>query len=227
ICLGSLHCIANQHNAATWTRYCTLDEQQVVLCIDAVQSQVLSGCFDVAHPAGKFLPFENTARGGGATNRTRFTVVLLLTVGCARATEVVTLHSSGEAFTFGVRSDINKLSCFELFNGQVLAEFVFSYARCADFDDVTTRCYTGFVEVSDHWFGYLAGIDCTIGNLDGSVAVCFFISKLGHYVRLSLNHSNGNEVVVLVPYLGHAELRAHQSLNVWGCGHSSLSTSLA
>src|SRR5699024_2443680 len=30
----------------------------------------------------------------------------------------------------------------------------------------------------------------------------------------------------LVPYLGHAELRAHESLDFWGYGHSFLSTSL-
>src|SRR5699024_5509764 len=97
-----------------------------------------------------------------------------------------------------------------------------------DFDDVTTRCYTGFVEVSYQWFGDLTGIDCPVCNLDSRVAINFFIAKLGDYVRLSLNHSNGNEVVVLVPYLGHAELRAQQSLDILlGCGHSSLSTSLA
>src|SRR5690625_5033714 len=226
--LGSLHCIANQYNTTARARYCAFNEQQVVLYIDAVQSKVLGGCFDVAHTAGKLFALENTAWSGSATNRTRFTVVLLLTVGCAGAAEVVTLHGTCEALTLGVRGDINELSCLELFNGQVLAEGVVDYVGGTDFDDVTTRCDTGFVEVSDQWFGDLTRIDCPVGDLDSGVAVDFGVAKLGDYVRLSLNHSDGNEVVVLVPYLGHAELRAHQSLGVfWGCGHSSLSTSLA
>src|SRR5699024_1029406 len=227
ISLGSLHCIANQHNAATGTRYCTFNKQQVVLCIDAMQSEVLGGSFDIAHTTGQFFTFENTARCGGATNRTWFTVILLLSVRSTCTTEIVAFHGTSKTFTFGVGSDINKLSCFELFNGQVLAELVVSYIRSTDLDEVTTWCHTGFVEVSNQWFGDLARVDCAIGNLNGTVAVVFFVSQLGDYVRLSLNHSNGNEVVVLVPYLGHAELRSHQSLNFWGCGHSSLSTSLA
>src|SRR5699024_1954614 len=224
--LRSLHCIANQHNTAAWTRYCTFDEQQVVLCIDAVQSEVLGGCFDIAHAAWKFLPFENTAWSGSATNRTRFTVVLLLTVGCACAAEVVALHGPCEAFTLGVGGDINELSCFELLDCQILAKRVVDYVGGTDLDDVTTRCDTGFVEVSDQWFGNFSWVNCTVGNLNGRVAIYFIVTKLGHYVRLSLNHSHGNEVVVLVPYLGHAELRAHESLDLWGYGHSSLSTSL-
>src|SRR5699024_10415782 len=225
--LGSLHCIANQHNAATGTRYCTFNEQQVVLCIDAVQSEVLGGSFDIAHTAGQFFTFENAAWRGGATNRTWFTVVLLLPVRSACATELVAFHGTCETFTFGAGSDIDKWSCFELLNGQVLAKLIVSYIRGTDLDEVTAWCHTGFVKVSDQWFGDLARVDCAVGYLNGTVAVVFFVSQLGHYVRLSLNHSNGNEVVVLVPYLGHAELRAHQSLNFWGCGHSSLSTSLA
>src|SRR5690625_7793506 len=79
---------------------------------------------------------------------------------------------------------------------------------------MAARRDTGLVEVSDQRLGNFTRVDCPVGNLDGSVAVSFFITKLGHYVRLSLNHSHGNEVIVLVPYLGHAELRAHKSLNI-------------
>src|SRR5699024_12349695 len=130
-------------------------------------------------------------------------------------------------FTWVVGSDVGKLSCFELRDGQVLAKLMVSYIRGTELDEVTAWCHAGFVKVSDQLFGDLARVDCAVGYLNGPVAVVFFVSQLCHYVRLSLNHSNGNEVVVLVPYLGHAELRAHQSLNFWGCGHSSLSTSLA
>ena len=79
--LGSLHCIANQNNATAWARYCTFDEQQVVLCIDTVQSEVLGGCFDVAHTAWKLFALEDTTWGGCATDRAGFTVVLFRTVG--------------------------------------------------------------------------------------------------------------------------------------------------
>src|SRR5690625_4607030 len=79
--LGSLHCIANQNNATAWARYCTFDEQQVVFCINTVQSQVLSGCFDVAHTAWKLFTLEDAAWSGCATDRSRLTVVFLRTVG--------------------------------------------------------------------------------------------------------------------------------------------------
>src|SRR5699024_2121640 len=114
-----------------------------------------------------------------------------------------------------------------LINGQVLAKIIVGYIRGTDLDEVTAWCHTGFVKASDQWVGELARVDCAVGYLTGTVAVVCFGSQLGPYVRLSLNHSNGYQVVVLVPYLGHAELRAHQSLNIWGCGHSPLSTSLA
>src|SRR5699024_10485818 len=101
------------------------------------------------------------------------------------------------------------------------------YIRGTDLDEVTAWSYTGYVKGSDQRFEGLARDECAVSYLNSTVAGVFFVSQLGHYVRLSLKHSNGNEDVVLVPYLGHAELRAHQSLNFWGCGHSSLSTSLA
>src|SRR5699024_6304434 len=84
--------------------------------------------------------FENAAWRGGATNRTWFTVVLLLTVRSACATEIVAFHGTCETFTFGVGSDIDKLSCFELLNGQVLAKLIVSYIRGTDLDEVTAWC---------------------------------------------------------------------------------------
>src|SRR5699024_5081446 len=117
--LGSLHCIANLHNSATGTRYCTFNEQQVVLCIDAVQSEVLGGSFDIAHTAGQFFTFEHAAWRGGATNRTWFTVVLLLTVRSACATESVAFAGTCETLTAGVRSALQKMCCFASLIGQV------------------------------------------------------------------------------------------------------------
>jgi hypothetical protein len=68
--------------------------------------------------------------------------------------------------------------------------------------------------VTDGGLGGLAGVDLTGGDLDGRVAVLLERADLGHDVRSDLDDGDGDELVVLVPDLGHAELLAEQALDV-------------
>jgi hypothetical protein len=58
----------------------------------------------------------------------------------------------------------------------------------------------------------LAGVDLAVGDLDGVVAVALGRAHLGDHVGGHLDDGDGNELAVLVPDLGHAELRAEQAL---------------
>ena len=61
--------------------------------------------------------------------------------------------------------------------------------------------------------GDLTGVDLAEAKLDSGVAVDLFGANLGDDVGADLHDSQGHEVAVGIPHLGHAELAAEQRLD--------------
>src|SRR5690606_23986997 len=88
--------------------------------------------------------------------------------------------------------------------------------RGADLGEVATRGHAGGLEVGRGRLVDLAGVDLPVGDLNRVVAVLLGGPNLGDHVRSNLDDGDGNELAVLVPDLGHAELGTQQALGNLG-----------
>jgi hypothetical protein len=91
----------------------------------------------------------------------------------------------------------------------------------ADLDQVTTRRRPGLDEVTGLRLAHLAPVDLAEPDLDGVVAVGLGAADLGDHVGARGDHGHRDDLVVLVPELGHAELGAQQALHVAFKSHES------
>ena len=101
--------------------------------------------------------------------------------------------------------------------GDTLVELGAAYKNLvvldADLAEVTTRCNALLGEVTAHGLVDLLGLDLAEAQLHGLVAVGGLRLDLAHRVRLSLDHGHGDELVLLVEDLGHADLLTKNSVN--------------
>jgi hypothetical protein len=118
-----------------------LDEEKSTLGINRVNLEVEDSDTIETHTTGHAHALEDARRGRRSTDRTGLAVVSVRTVRCGNTLEVVTLHNTGETFTFGRSDDVDTLARGEKVNGQFLSEVVVGCIRGADFGDVAnTRC---------------------------------------------------------------------------------------
>jgi hypothetical protein len=126
----------------------------------------------------------------------------------------VTLHDTGEALALGRARRVDALAGLEGLGRDLLAELVVGGVGRAELDEVTARRDAGLLEVAAHRLVHLAGVDRTEGDLDRGVAVGLVGTHLRHDAGAGLDHGHGDELVVCVPHLGHAELLAEHALDV-------------
>src|SRR6478609_6155082 len=217
ICSGPLHCVADVDDAATSTGDGALDEQQTLLGVDGVHREVEDGHALATHTAGHAHALEDAARGRRCADRAGLAVVAVRTVRCRDALEVVTLHDTGEALALAGADDVDQLAGLErALSGELLAERVVRGIRRAHLGEVATRGHAGGLEMGRLRLVDLARVDLAVGDLDRVVAVTLGRANLGDHVRRELDDGDGNELAVLVPYLGHAELGAQHPLRNFG-----------
>src|SRR5690606_15011399 len=147
-------------------------------------------------------------------DRAGLAVVAVGTVGGTDAVEAVTLHDAGEALALAGASDVDLFAGGEGVDTELLADRVGRGVSGADLDQVATRGHTGLGEVTGHRLVDLACLDLAEADLDGVVAIGLGLADLSHDVGRGSDHGDGNNLVVLVPHLGHAELGAQQPLHV-------------
>ena len=122
------------------------------------------------------------------------------------------LHDTGEALALGGADDVDQLAGREDVDGELLAERVLGRVVGAQLDQVTARRDAGLAKWPASGLVTLRGSICAVGDLDGGVAVDLVGADLGDDVRPGLDDGHRDDLVVLVPDLGHAELLAQQSL---------------
>src|SRR3954468_900003 len=213
IYLGPLHCVADENDAATGAGNGSLDQQQALLGVDALDREVQDGDALATHATGHAHALEDTAGGRGGADGTRLAVVAVRTVRSGDTLEVVALHDTGEALTLRRAHDVDQLADLEgAVDGELLAGRELGGVGRADLGEVTSRGDARLVEVTGGRLVDLARVDLAVGDLDGVVAVRLGGADLGHDVRRDLDDGHGDELVVLIPDLGHAELLAEEAL---------------
>jgi len=89
---------------------------------------------------------------------------------------------------------------------------LYSAASAAQLGEVAARRDAGLLEVAGEGLRHLARVDLAVGDLNGAVAVDLGGAQLRHDVGGDLDDGQGNELVVRVPDLRHAELLTQQTL---------------
>src|SRR5690606_25556381 len=188
--------VAYENDAAAGAWNGTLDQQEVLLSVDSVNGQVLSGNTLSTHTTSHLLSTENATWGRCAADGTWLTVVLVSTVRCANTVEVVTLHNAGEALTLRGTNDVDLLAGFEDLYGKFLACGVLSSVCGAQFYQVATWGDACSLEVTSQWLGDLARIDLAVADLNCGVAIALFVDELGDNVAISLHDGDRNQVEI-------------------------------
>lgn len=205
---------ADQDDGTAGTGNGTLDDEQTLVGVHGVDREVLGGLAHAAHATGHAQTLEDAARGGAATDRARLAVVAVRTVGGRDALEAVTLHDAGEALALGGAGDVDGRAGLEGRDGDLLADGVLGGIAGAELDEVAARRHTGLLEVAGHGLVDLARVDRAEGDLDGVVAIRLGVADLRDDAGARLDDGHGDEAVVRVPDLGHAELLAKDALDV-------------
>ena len=115
--------------------------------------------------------------------------------------------------------DVDHLAGLEGVDGELLAE---RCTRRRPSVRSSTRWRRGVTPALAKWpacgLVHLARVDRAERDLDGGVAVVLRGADLGDDAGPGLDHGHGDDAVVLVPDLGHAELLAQQALHVLAHG---------
>src|SRR5512139_1919860 len=123
------------------------------------------------------------------------------------------LHDPGEALALGGAGDVDLLAGLEELDGDLLADRVVGSVGGAELDEVAARGDAGLLEVAGHRLVDLARVDGAERHLDGAVAVALGAADLRDDTGAGLDDRHGDQAVVSVPDLGHAELLAQDALD--------------
>ena len=189
------------------TRDSALDQDEVLLGIDADNGKVLHGNALVTHVTGHLDALEDARRVSALTDGTRMT----LEVGTVRhrtAALTPALDATLETLTLGGTDDVDLLDIGEIGDGDDLADLVLLAVLDADLTKETNGLDAGLGEVTSHGLVHVLGLDIAETDLDGVIAVGCLSFNLRDSAGASLDDRDGDDVVVLVPNLGHADLAA-------------------
>src|SRR6266511_3544204 len=153
------------------------------------------------------------ARGGAGADRAGRAVLALDAVAGAQAVEAVPLHHAREPLALGPPGDVDDLPGLERLGGDLLAERVLASVGGAQLDEVPPRRHVRLGVVAGDRLVHLARVDRAERELDRAVTVLVRGADLGDHTRAGLHHGDRDNPVV-VPHLGHAELRAQDALDL-------------
>ena len=196
------------------TKTVKVDFPAEIFDVDGVHRQVLGGHRVVTHAASHARALEHASRRGAGADRAGLAVVAVGTVRGADTVETVALHDTGEALALAGAGHVDLLTGSEQLGAELLTDGVGRGVSGADLDQVATRGHTSLGEVSGVGLVDLACLDLAEPDLDGVLAIGLGLADLGHDVGRSRDHGHGDDLVVLVPELGHAELGAQQALHI-------------
>src|SRR6476620_10523728 len=128
---------AHLHDAVLGTGDCALDEQQVLLGVDAVHGQTELGDALTAHPAGHLDALADTRRRRRRTDRAGLADVVRAVRARARA-EVVALDRALEALADTDARDLDLVAGLEDLHGDRLA-FAGAVDATAELDELAVR----------------------------------------------------------------------------------------
>lgn len=177
-----------------------LDQDEVLLGIDADNGKVLDGNALVTHVTGHLDALEDARRIGALTDRTGVTLEVR-TMRHRTAALTPALDATLEALTLGGADDVDLLDISEISDGNDLADLVLLAVLDADLTKEADRLDASLGEVTSHGLVHVLGLDVAETDLDGVIAVGCLSFNLRDSAGASLDDRDGNDVVVLVPNL--------------------------
>ena len=156
---------------------------------------------------GHLDALEDARRIGALTDRTGVTLEVR-TMRHRTAALTPALDATLEALTLGGTDDVDLLDISEISDGDDLADLVLLAVLDADLTKEADRLDASLGEVTSHGLVHVLGLDVAETDLDGVIAVGCLSFNLRDSAGASLDDRDGNDVVVLVPNLGHANLAA-------------------
>ena len=130
------------------------------------------------------------------------------TVGHRTAALTPALNATLEALTLGGTDDVDLSNIGEVCDGDDVADLVLLGRSNANLTKEPDRLDAGLGKVTSHGLVHVLSLDIAETDLDGIVAVGRLRFNLRDGAGASLDDRDGNDVVVLVPNLGHANLAA-------------------
>ena len=127
--------------------------------------------------------------------------------------EAVALHNAGEALTLGSTGDVDLLHVGESRHGLLVARLVLGSVLDANLTQIAGRLDALLGEMAAHGLVDLLRLDGAKAQLHSLVAVGGLRLDLAHRVRLGLDHGHGDELVLLVEDLGHADFLTINCVN--------------
>ena len=183
--------------------------------------QVLDSHALDTHAAGHAEALNDLAWRRAAADGAWRAVLAVHTVGSTQTTETVTLHDASGALALAGAGDVDEIGLGEHVSSDLLAQGVFGGVGGAQLDEVTSRGHTSLLEVASLRLGDVLRLDGPVAKLDGGVAISLGRAHLSDDTRSGLDDGHGNEPIVLVPQLGHAELGAQHALDSAFIGHGA------
>ncbi len=179
------------------TRDSALDQDEVLLGIDADNGKVLDGNALVTHVTGHLDALEDARRIGALTDRTGVTLEVR-TMRHRTAALTPALDATLEALTLGGTDDVDLLDISEISDGDDLADLVLLAVLDADLTKEADRLDASLGEVTSHGLVHVLGLDVAETDLDGVIAVGCLSFNLRDSAGASLDDRDGNDVIVLV-----------------------------
>ena len=118
------------------------------------------------------------------------------------------LHYPSKTFTFCGTDNVDHLPSLEDSCSELLPEGVLGSIGGSYFNNVSAWGDARFCEVTRIWLVDLAWVNRTKCDLHRGIAIYVRGADLRDNTWTGLHNGNGNNLVVLVPYLSHAELLA-------------------
>ena len=194
------------------TGHSALDKHEVLLSINADNGEVLHSHAGVAHVTGHLDALEDAGRVGALADGAGVTLNVG-TVGHGAAVLIPALDATLEALTLGGADDVDLGDVLEIGDGDDVADLVLLAILDADLTKVTDGLDASLSKVTSHGLIHVLGLDVAEADLDGVVAVGRLSFNLRDGAGASLDDRDGDDVIVLVPNLGHADLAAENHVD--------------
>src|SRR4051794_4474041 len=143
-------------------------------------------------------------------------MLLVVAVPPALALEVVPLHATGEALAFADGGDVDLLTGCQQVDLQFLAHREGAGVIDPQLDQANARLDTGLGEVPQLRLGEALVLLGAVGHLERGVPVVLRSLDLDDAKRRDPKHGDGDEAILVIPHLGHADFLADDCF----AGHS-------
>src|SRR5215471_4546995 len=198
-----------------WGRHGPADQEQVPVGVGLDHGEVEGGGLLAAGAAGHAGAAEDPGRRGAGPDGPGRPVDPVGAVAGAEAGEPVALHHAGEALALAHGGHVDQLALRQEVGADLLADLVAAHVVEAELDEADTGVDVGFGVLPGDGLGELRGLLRPEGDLQRAVSVALVRLDLDHAARAHAQDGDGDDPVVVVPHLRHADLLADDR----SCGH--------